>query len=176
MKKSNAWILWGGLFLTLILTWRMSTHDASEQTVLPIRILAQTNIPLQMRDIQPFQQSIGENEKLTLRKSYESISDLFALAEVKEEPAETNRKKSQVQPIIVPPLPFKYIGRWKDQTQTLVLLSMNDEIISAKVGDTIFNKYQLQNVTENAQVLTLQFLNQPFHQTQILQVGKAQDE
>jgi len=179
IEKNNKWLL-GGLILTLILTWRMSTQDVSEQTVLPSRVLAKTNnhpsAQFPAHDFQSFHKNVVLSEKLNIRKSYESKTDLFALSENIEAPQEKNQNNVKPQVVVLTPLPFKYIGRWKDQTQTLVILTMNDEVVSAKVGDTIFNQYQLQEITENAQGLTMAFLNQNVHQTQILQVGKAENE
>lgn len=175
MNMTRSWLVWGALIATLFFTWRINVDDV-QTTVMPTRVLADTTLKSEPFTTVDHAKKSDLSKKLELRKPYENRVDLFALPQDELEERGINRQKVKPQPILLSPLPFKFVGRWKDQTQMLVLFSMNDEIVSAKEGDTIFKQYQVLSISEQPQGLSISFLNKLFHQTQILQVGKSQDE
>lgn len=66
-----------------------------------------------------------------------------------------------------PALPFRFLGRYIEDGQTIVFLAFNEQNLAVKVGDTLQQTYKVQAVTTSA--MTLVYL--PLNQTQILDIG-----
>jgi len=66
-----------------------------------------------------------------------------------------------------PPLPFVYMGRLSEESNSTVFLTLGDRNLVVKPGDTIDNTYKLEEVGDSAIVLT--YL--PMNQRQILPIG-----
>lgn len=57
-------------------------------------------------------------------------------------------------PPMAPPLPFAYIGKLGEEGNTTVFLSMGERNLVVKPGDVIDNVYRLDQVNDNAVMLT----------------------
>lgn len=171
-NKFSPW-LWLLLCVTLALTWTVNQQDDAVDVVQPKKNLKREN-----RTESDFSaQNSTQDLQLSARKSFESHTDLFAV--VRPKPVFIpNVVKAPVQKMapILPPLPFKYIGRWKDDAGLQVLLETNGEVLTVKTGDVLLNRYQVQNIQETTFNIVVEFLTMPENQKQILQVGKAKDE
>jgi hypothetical protein len=66
-----------------------------------------------------------------------------------------------------PPLPFRAIGRYEEDGETVFFLQHNERGIVVRVGDTVAEQYKVESVQGN--LLTLTHL--PTNQTQTLDVG-----
>jgi hypothetical protein len=107
---------------------------------------------------------------------YHSHADLFDSASPVQENS-TPQKIAYIKPTPqAPALPFKYFGRWRDGDSQVILLEMNGEVLAVKQGDQLLERYQVTQITEGPQGITLTFLYQPLQQTQHLFVGKSNDE
>lgn len=120
--------------------------------------------------------SLTPSLQLQARKSFKSGTDIFN----DEKPVRIinnyNPKPAQKIIPILAPLPFKYIGRWKDDAGLQVLLEAHGEVLTVKSGDVLLSRYQVQSIQETAFNIVIEFLTMPENQKQILQVGKAKDE
>ena len=72
-------------------------------------------------------------------------------------------------PAQAPPLPFKALGRYWEDGQTLVFLQHNEQNLVVRVGDTIGSVYKVESLEGNT--LTLRYT--PLNQTQTMTVGVA---
>jgi hypothetical protein len=59
-----------------------------------------------------------------------------------------------------PPLPFAYLGRLSEDSDTTVFLSMGDRNLLVRPGDTIDNTYKVEEVTDSAVIVTYLPMNQ----------------
>jgi hypothetical protein len=57
-------------------------------------------------------------------------------------------------PPSAPPLPFAYMGKLDESGATIVFLAMGDRNLVVKPGDVIDNMYRLDQVSDNAVMLT----------------------
>lgn len=163
-----SWI-WLLLLATLGLTWYTSQQDEDVPIVQPKKSEIVAHV-----ESQPDLPTAAL--QLLARKSYESNTDIFGVE--KPAPKIVPRIKVPVEKVvpILPPLPFKYIGRWKDESGMQVLLEANGEVLTAKAGDTLLGRYQVKNIQETAFNVVIEFLTLPENQQQNLQVGKTKDE
>ena len=71
-----------------------------------------------------------------------------------------------------PPLPFRVLGRYVEDGETVVFLAHNDRNLAVRVGDTIAEHYRVEGMQRG--VLNLVYL--PLNQTQTLEVGGGESE
>jgi hypothetical protein len=62
-------------------------------------------------------------------------------------------------PPSAPPLPFRYVGRWKEGGQEFVFLSQSGNLVKGRVGDNLFG-WRLDGIAENSLTFTWIALNQ----------------
>lgn len=170
-KAFSPW-LWLTLLATLALTWFAAQEDDTVEIVQPKKSLLKTD----NRSVD-VTQSDQQNLRLLPRKSFESDTDIFAVERPRPTftPVVTKAPVEKIAPVLAP-LPFKYIGRWKDENGLQVLLEANGEVLTVNTGDVLLGRYQVQNIQENAFNIVVEFLTMPENQKQLLQVGKAKDE
>lgn len=66
-----------------------------------------------------------------------------------------------------PPLPFKYLGKLKEGSETRVFLNHQGQHLIVKVGDTIAGVYSVEEISGGQMVL----LYQPLKEKQVLSIG-----
>ncbi|MDB5815460.1 MAG: putative secretion system translation initiation factor [Rhodocyclales bacterium] len=66
-----------------------------------------------------------------------------------------------------PPLPFRVLGKYIEDGQTVVFLQYNDQNLAVHVGDIIADSYKVESL--NGQVLSLRYI--PLDLQQTLDVG-----
>ncbi len=66
-----------------------------------------------------------------------------------------------------PALPFRFLGRYVEDGQTVVFLQHNDQNFAARVGDVLQQDYKVQAVTASA----MTFVYLPLNQSQNLEIG-----
>lgn len=166
-------LLTAALLITLALTWHSYRQETNAAVSLPTRVVTASSRPAPESLPKPSAAILT----LSKRDLIDSTEDLFSSTYV---PPVVVRQPKKIVPKaaapVAPPLPFKYVGRWKDSQDQLVMLSVNDEVLSAKQGDVLLNQYVVQTIAELPQGLQMTFLYRPFNQTQQLFVGKAHDE
>jgi len=69
-----------------------------------------------------------------------------------------------------PPLPFRFLGRYKDAGQSVVFLQYNDQSLVVRQGDTLGEQYKVEKL--DGTTLSLRYL--PLNQMQSLDVGASQ--
>lgn len=167
-KSSSPWI-WLILLVTLILTWYTMQDDDISETVQARNIALSSRVKSEATSLTPSLQ-------LQARKSFKSGTDIFSDEKPVRIINNNNPKPAQKIIPILAPLPFKYIGRWKDDAGLQVLLEAHGEVLTVKSGDVLLSRYQVQSIQETAFNIVIEFLTMPENQKQILQVGKAKDE
>ena len=152
----------------------MNKQDDTMDVVQPKKNLAREN----RTELVFSAQNNTQDLQLSARKSFESHTDLFAAVRPKPVfiPSVVKEPLQKKMAPVLPPLPFKYIGRWKDEAGLQVLLETNGEVLTVKTGDVLLNRYQVQIIQETAFNIVVEFLTMPENQKQILKVGKAKDE
>lgn len=170
-KTFSPW-LWLILLATLALAWFAAQEDDTVEIVQPKKMLLKTGSRL--ADVVQIDQ---QNLRLLPRKSFENETDIFAAERPRPifSPVAVRAPVEKVAPVLAP-LPFKYIGRWKDESGLQVLLEVGGEVLTAKTGDVLLGRYQVQSIQETAFNIVVAFLTMPENQQQYLQVGKAKDE
>ena len=166
-------LLTTALLVTLALTWHSYRQETNAAVSLPTRVVSASSVRAPDR----LPKTPAVDLTLTQRDLVDSTEDLFSSAYVP--PVVVRQPQKSVPKAaapVAPPLPFKYVGRWKDSQDQLVMLSVNDEVLSAKQGDVLLNQYVVQTIAELPQGLQMTFLYRPLNQTQQLFVGKAHDE
>ncbi|MDD2742185.1 MAG: hypothetical protein PHV02_07920 [Rhodocyclaceae bacterium] len=73
-------------------------------------------------------------------------------------------------PPLAPPLPFRFLGRYKDAGQSVVFLQYNDQSLVVRQGDTLGEQYKVEKL--DGTTLSLRYL--PLNQIQSLDVGSSQ--
>lgn len=110
--------------------------------------------------------------KIQSRDGDAEISDSFA-AEQWTAPVKVAVVK--VQPVVVvpepppqaPALPFRFLGRYIEDGQTVVFLQHNEQNFAAKIGEVLQQTYKVQAITASA----MTFVYLPLNQTQNLDIG-----
>ena len=110
--------------------------------------------------------------KIRSRDSADDTSTSFAPQQwtlpVKAVAIKPQAVASQPEPLPqAPALPFRFLGRYIEDGQTIVFLLFNEQSLVAKVGDVLQQNYKVQSVTASA--MTLVYL--PLNQTQTLDIG-----
>lgn len=68
---------------------------------------------------------------------------------------------------VAPPLPIKFLGRMEQDDGSVLLLSVNGQEATARVGDSIGGQYKLESIAESM----LRFRYLPLNELQTLQIG-----
>ncbi|WP_153118091.1 hypothetical protein [Rhodocyclus tenuis] len=72
------------------------------------------------------------------------------------------------EPPQVPPLPFRFLGRYRDGGREVVFVSFNDRNLVVGAGDIVEGVYRVQSIAGNV----MQLIYLPLQQTQILEIGQ----
>ena len=163
LTKSH-WVLIVASLVTAVLTWQTSKQEVDTATSLPTRVLsANTLLAIQPQsDIQLV---------LPTRKLVPLQSDLFAQPYIAPPPARQAHSQVLAKPKpIVPPLPFKYVGRWQDTDKSAVMIDYQGEIIPIKQGDVVAGDYQVVAISDTPFGLQIQFRLISLNQIQTMQV------
>ncbi len=174
MTLSRSQILLGlACIVTLFLTWQTYQADVEQGTVLPTRVLSEVKDDA----------VLATNEYVDLalpnRASVPLTADLFARQYVKPKPKPFFKKRtSKPAPKNVvpppPPLPFKYVGLWKDNSQQAVMLDYRGELLVVKQGDVVANRYKVEAINESAGRIQIKFLLMSLDKIQTLQARVGQ--
>jgi hypothetical protein len=70
------------------------------------------------------------------------------------QPGSAAQEAAPPPPPSAPPLPFAYMGKLDESGATIVFLAMGDRNLVVKPGDVIDNMYRLDQVSDNAVMLT----------------------
>lgn len=163
----KTFLLWGSLLLTLWLVWKtepdeavvtIPTHRAKQMTSSAQPVTNQSVLNIVQRETMP------------------SMATLFESAALEAQAKTLKKSNVKPPPPAAPPLPFQYLGRWKEDGKLTVMLLADDEVLTAKQGDALLNNYQLTELSETTAGLHIGFLFHPLKQLQYLEVGKAKDE
>ena len=110
--------------------------------------------------------------KIRPRDGDDEISGSFA---AEQWTAPVKLAAAKAQPVVVVPepppqapvLPFRFLGRYIEDGQTVVFLQNNEQNFAAKVGEVLQQTYQVQAITATA----MTFVYLPLNQTQNLDIG-----
>jgi hypothetical protein len=61
-------------------------------------------------------------------------------------------------PPVAPPLPFQYVGRWKEDGRDVIFLAQGNRVLKAQVGDAL-SGWHLDQATDDALTFTWTQLN-----------------
>ena len=61
-------------------------------------------------------------------------------------------------PPVAPPLPFQYVGRWKEDGRDVIFLAQGNRVLKAQVGDAL-SGWHLDQATDDALTFTWTLLN-----------------
>jgi len=61
-------------------------------------------------------------------------------------------------PPVAPPLPFQYVGRWKEDGKDVIFLAQGNRVLKAQVGDAL-SGWHLDQATDDALTFTWTLLN-----------------
>lgn len=61
-------------------------------------------------------------------------------------------------PPVAPPLPFQYLGRWKEDGRDVIFLAQGNRVLKAQVGDAL-SGWHLDQATDDALTFTWTLLN-----------------
>ncbi len=100
----------------------------------------------------------------------EAIANLFAPHEVALPAAAVVGKAAPPPVPTAPPLPFQYLGRVIDGDRTSVFLARGEDSYSAESGQTIDDRYRIEQITDTA--VTFTYL--PMGKRQVLAVPAIQ--
>lgn len=165
--NKKTWMLWGALIITLWLVWK--TEPSDDLAV----VKPSSRLDSHLTEVH----SNASQGQLALvaRKPMPSVGNLFTTPIVA--PAEQLKKTAtKPPPPMAPPLPFKYLGRWKENGLLTVMLLANDEVMAVKQGDQLLNAYEVKELTESNSGLMVGLMYLPLKQMQFLDVGKAKNE
>lgn len=170
--QTRTGLIWGTLLVTIGLTWQTmqqrpegdfeyglnNTTFANRPVIENTALATKTILQLQSRAFVP------------------SANNLFdvAVAQYKEESVDLS-VLPQVSSNIIPPLPFKYIGRWQDASKQRIMLEHQGEVLTLKEGDEV-GDYQLVNVDETLEAILVEFIYRPLNEKQMLKVGMTPNE
>ncbi len=86
-------------------------------------------------------------------------ADLFP-AQTWQPPPPPAAKRVELPPAapLAPPLPFQYLGRWKEGGKDVIFLDQGNRVLQARVGDTLAG-WHLDQVSDDALVFTWTALN-----------------
>jgi hypothetical protein len=176
LTTRQRWIVLGGLLsATLAAAGWLSDDEGATNVVAP----AVNTAARQMRQVAARQQTAQVNlEKLQSRSVGEAQRDPFAA------PAPQPKKPKPPPPApaavvappppppapapSAPPLPFVYMGKLQNGSDTTVFLTQGDRNLVVKEGEVIDSVYQVERVTSTE--ITLVYL--PLAQRQVLAVGE----
>jgi len=67
-------------------------------------------------------------------------------------------KRVEPPPPLAPPLPFQYLGRWKEGGKDVIFLDQGNRVLQARVGDTLAG-WHLDQTSDDALTFTWTALN-----------------
>jgi hypothetical protein len=70
---------------------------------------------------------------------------------------------------VAPPLPFTYLGQYKDNDKPVIFLVRGDRVLTVKQGDVIDGAYRVDGIVGST--LSLTYL--PLNLKQMLNIGTA---
>jgi len=111
----------------------------------------------------PPETSTIEIGKLQQRQLTRDFADIFQSHSWQPPPP----PPAKPAPPRAPPLPFTFFGRMVEDGKTVVFLSRQDQIFTAKTGDTIAGQYRVEEIGPATMVLT--YL--PLQERQVLNIG-----
>jgi hypothetical protein len=135
-----------------------SAVTRSAETSAPTR-----NAPIEVLQIRARQAQEEEEKSLFAaadwqpRKTANAVPDIPPLEEAPPPPP------------VAPPLPFRMMGRYVENGQTLVFLQQADRSWVVREGDILNESYKVESVKANA----IHFKYLPLDETQILETGGA---
>lgn len=104
-------------------------------------------------------------EKLARPRSAKAAAEMFGAHSWT--PAPPPPEARPTAPPAPPPLPFAFFGRMTEGRETTVFLARNDEVFTARAGDTIAEDWRVEEIGEAAIVLTYV----PLSARQVLDIG-----
>ncbi len=154
--------------VTLGLTWQTYQDETEAEVVLPTRVLSE----------EPGSVEVVENHAslaLPNRALIPLTADLFAEQYVKPKVYKKRvYRKPPPRKKVIPPLPFKYIGRWQDKNNQAIMLDHRGEMLVVTQGDVVANRYKVESINESAGRIQIQFLEMTLNKTQTLQARVGQ--
>ncbi len=154
--------------VTLGLTWQTYQDETRVEMVLPTRVLSEG--PSHTESTEGHASLMLPDRVLT-----PLTADLFARQYVKPKVYKKRvYRKPPPRKKTIPPLPFKYVGRWQDKDNQAIMLDHRGEMLVVKQGDVVANRYKVESIDESAGRIQIQFLEMSLNKTQTLQarVGK----
>lgn len=172
MKLNQSQVMLGiVLIVTLALTWQTLQEEQNVETVLPTRVVAAEQNKPHVHTQQHTDLTLVDRPLVPL------AGDLFA-APKRIEPKAVKRiyrkQAAQNKLVAVPPLPFRYMGRWQDKEAQAVMLDYRGEVLVVKQGDIVANEYKVEAIDESAGRLQIRFLIMSLNKTQTLQARVGQ--
>lgn len=167
-------ILGGGLLLTVLAAWFAPPVD-DNGLVLSER--AQNTRPVNVGMAASHATSASSLDVLSIHpRTMDAETDvagsLFASSQwaATTKPVVVN-KEAELPPLPpqAPPLPFRFLGRYKDAGQSVIFLQYNDQSLVVRQGDTLGEQYKVEQL--DGATLSLRYL--PLNQMQSLDLGPA---
>ncbi len=149
------------LLLTLWLSWQ-NYHQDAEKIVL---VKQMTNKHMD---------TVTESFTLTPRQFTRSVANLFvATSNHRSRHAMVSTPELAItQTPQAPPLPFKYIGRWKDTQGSHFFIDVAGEVVAIKTGQMLTPEYRVIEVKDKLDKAEIVFLYLPLNEKQTMQIGK----
>jgi hypothetical protein len=161
-------LLGSALLITLWLTWQTGQNNVPALSE-PTR---STSSDTSSQLANSVTSDIGQFKRIA-RTMIISEVNLFASPVIKSFKKRIVQNKTLVKPAqIAPPLPFKYIGSFKDEVNTKVFIDVAGEVTAVKNGQLINAQYKVINVQKNV----IHFLYLPLNQKQTMFIGKTNHE
>lgn len=157
--------IWGALFATLYLTLesaRQSGDELPTSISVPVRAASQGGVA-EVRESHV-------SSALPLRHwNEEAANDPFQTIAWYVPPKPQAVKPPRPQ---APPVPYKYFGKMMEGDVPRAFLYQGDNVVVAKVGDVLANKYRVENISpENVSLTYL-----PLGTRQIVPLGESMPE
>lgn len=165
-------LLIGAVVLTAgAVRWAASTGDGSEDGVVPVveRTARTVSAPAKDASVSMVAGQGLDLKKLQRERGLDPDNDPFSSRNFRPAPPKITPEQAQAAlaaapppppPPQAPPLPFTFMGRLSEARDTTVFLTQGERNLVVKPGDTIDNVYKLEEVSENAVVLTYLPMNQ----------------
>lgn len=94
-------------------------------------------------------------------------ADVFKVVRPPPPPVAAKPAQAEERPA-APPLPFKYLGRMDEGETSVLLLSFQGQDIMARAGDTVGERYRVEEVAE----AWIRFTYLPLNEQQTLKIGE----
>jgi len=161
--KTRQWILFSTLALTLGAVVWVNQFESSDAQSYPEKTDGQPDLP----STTPTSHTSTANTvmKTRYKKSEQDIFDVPVLQSVS-----SVIPQSYTPPVVIPPLPFTYLGRVVENGRERIFLASAQKNYLAQRGDVLENNYRIDSINDH-QIL---FTYLPLRISQILETGAAQ--